>query len=1026
MKGIQANWLRYFISLGVLILPATLAGQSAIEGVVRDSSGAIMPNVAVEASSPALIERVHTAVTDGQGRYSLVNLRPGTYSVTFAASGFRTQRRDGIDVPADTSIPLYIEMIVGTSSETVEVQAIAPVVDVSSTEHTLVQDRVFMDNVPSARNFQQLAGLTPGVRLTTPDVGGSQQMEQTYIVGHGPGNTAYATTVLLDGMYANSNYLDGLIQNYIDDALIQQTTYETSGVTAEVAAGGVLVNMIPKDGGNEFHGQVFAGGTFGQGPFWQASNVTKELQDRGLLGAQILEHIQNFDGSIGGPIKRDRLWFVASSRYTSTYDSPPGVFYPKPDGTPDLSRPGIEEQWIASGTFRLTWQINSKMKFSGTYERNIKHKGHELTGIAYKPVDPSVSAQRRGGTLYYVAQGKWTYTATPRILFDAGFSTNVIHYSVVYQPGQEQVPFTPEWYAGASHVDNVLLTRTNAPGVQNFYLPDRRNVSGSMVYVSGSHTIKVGIQNGWGKNDQVSSVNADLIQQYQSGVPVSVQIQNTPIASRVRVNADLALYAQDKWTIGRLAITGGIRFEYQKSSIEPTNMPAGRFVPARSLPGIDCGVISGLGCWKTWSPRIGAAYDVFGNGKTAIRGSFGKFNFPVDTSYLNNFNLAALSTDTRVWRDCPYPQTTCVKGGTNGDDIAQDSEIGPSQNVNFGKLTNRTLDPNFKREYSLQYSVGVQHALTRGTSVGFTWFRSRNYDTQVTLDRSYSLTSDWTPFNIVNPLNGEQITAYNLNANTVGRPHDYYQTNGDYHYTYNGFELNATARLPHGAFVTGGWTYDHTVTFGCDGLAYPIVGTVSALVNNTQDPNALRFCDQSGQKFQDLGKNVAIPYRSEFKLAGSFPTVWGIHLSSALQVVPQPFKALTWSITQTAKYPFDCSVSGCTPGALVVPSNVKLTNASETIPLVAPGSRFLDRLVQVDLGLRKVVRIRERLSLEPQLDVFNVLNSSQVLSETTALGTSGTNTFTGLVNTFQNGGPGGVPQTLVSPRLLRLAVQFKF
>src|SRR5260370_4100937 len=172
-----------------------------------------------------------------------------------------------------------------------EVQAVAPVVDVQSTAHTIIQDREFMDYVPSSRTFQQLAGFTPGIRLTTPDVGGSQQMEQTYVQGHG--SAAVATTVMLDGMYANSNYLDGLIQNYIDDALIQQTTYGTSGASAEIASGGPLINMVPKDGGNQFHGQVFLGNT-GQAGWWPASDRSPQPVGRGLLGAQMIEHIRNY------------------------------------------------------------------------------------------------------------------------------------------------------------------------------------------------------------------------------------------------------------------------------------------------------------------------------------------------------------------------------------------------------------------------------------------------------------------------------------------------------------------------------------------------------------------------------------------------------------------------------------------------------------------------------------------------------------------------------------------------------------
>ena len=234
-----------------------------------------------------------------------------------------------------------------------------------------------------------------------------------------------------------------------------------------------------------------------------------------------------------------------------------------------------------------------------------------------------------------------------------------------------------------------------------------------------------------------------------------------------------------------------------------------------------------------------------------------------------------------------------------------------------------------------------------------------------------------------------------------------------------------------------GWTIDQVVDISCDaggtpsgtasGTGVVLTGsTPGGLTNNVNDPNTFRFCDQSGSLYQNLGKSVSIPFRHEFKIAGSMPVWKGFEVSMALQSDPELTKAVNWTLTSGTRYPFDCGVPGCTPGALVIPAGIKLTNPSETIPLVAPGSRFLDRLQQLDLGVRRVFHIRERMVVSPQLDVFNVNNSHAVLSETQALGTSGTNTFTGLVSTFRNGGPGGTPQTLLAPRLLRLSVQFKF
>ncbi len=986
-----------FAYLLLTLLPTLASAQSTIQGIVKDTTGAVMPGVTVTASSPALIEKSRTVTTNGQGRYEIVDLRPGTYSITCTLVGFSTFKQDNIEVPANVSVPVYVEMKVGAVGETVEVAAQASTVDVENATNKQLLTRQVMDDIPVPRNMQAIGGLVPGIQLHSaqggnPDVGGSQQMEQTYIVAHGL--NANHTTVLLDGMNVNSNYVDGTIQNYVDNAIIQQATYQTGGINAEVSAGGVLVNQIPKDGGNAFHSDVFLSGT-GSGGWWQANNISPDLKARGATTGNSIVHIKDFDGSVGGPILKDKLWFLASGRYQSTYDIAAGVFYP--DGSP-----GIEDQYIKQGVLRLSWQISSKDKFSGTYDRIQKFKGHQLTPLAYTPLDPSVAAGRRGPPLYYVAQGKWTRIQTSRLLLEAGFSTDVIHFSDIYQPGQEETPFTPAWYAHASHQDLIKLTRTNAPPLQDYRLPDRRNLSAAASYITGSHNIKVGVQDGWGKNDRVQSMNADLYQNYQNGTPFSVTVYNTPTAVRQRVNADLGIYAQDTWHIKRLSVTGGLRWEYEKSSIEPTAINGGRFVGPRSFPRINCDTIKGLGCWKTWSPRLGMVYDLFGNGKTAVKAGFGKYYTPAATQYLNPFNPMFGATETRSWTD------------SNRDDIAQDNEIGASSNPNFGKLTNvPKLDPNFKREYNLQYSAGVQHQVANGVSVSFNWFRGTNYDAPSLRNRAVDPVTDWTPFPIVNPLDGSTITAYNLNRNAFGRPADNYQTNADQdkrRLTYTGYEMGATARLPRRGHVFAAWTVDRSTNIICDmpigtnpinALAIIVPNNITNLSLN--DPNSLRFCDERG----------LIPFRSEFKIVGSQPLWKGFEASLVWQNSPEYEKYVNWDINARTTYPADCN--GCPGGTVVAPS---LTNPTERIALSVPGSRYNDRLNQLDVGIKRNFVFRERLRLQAQLDVFNVNNAHTVLVEAQALGSS--------IKPFVLGGPGGRPTQILQARLLRLGVQIHF
>ncbi len=226
--------------------------QSTILGVVKDSSGAVLPGVTVDAASDVLIEKVKSAVTDSEGRYRIVDLRPGTYSITFTLPGFNTFRRDGVLLPAEFMATINADLTIGALEETVTVTGESPVVDVSSAAHTQVLDRELIDAVPTGRTIQGMGQLIVGVNLNLPDTGGARGMQQTYMSTHGM-STAN-TTVLIDGMMVNGLQADGAVQSYFNDAMNAEVSYQTSAVGAETSSGGVRLNMIPREGGNRWSG----------------------------------------------------------------------------------------------------------------------------------------------------------------------------------------------------------------------------------------------------------------------------------------------------------------------------------------------------------------------------------------------------------------------------------------------------------------------------------------------------------------------------------------------------------------------------------------------------------------------------------------------------------------------------------------------------------------------------------------------------------------------------------------------------
>src|SRR5712671_2425522 len=240
------------VLLAPIVLPSVAHAQSAIAGVVKDTSGAVLPGVSVEASSDVLIEKSRAVTTDGSGQYKIVDLRPGVYSVTFALSGFQTLKREAVELPTDFTATINAELRVGALEESVTVSAASPVVDVQNASHMQVLNREAMDEIPTGRTIQGLGQLIVGVSLSLPDTAGARGMQQTYMSTHG--QSAANNTVLVDGMMVNGLMSDGAVQSYFNDQMNSEVAYQTSGIGAETSAGGVRLNMIPKEGGNRFSG----------------------------------------------------------------------------------------------------------------------------------------------------------------------------------------------------------------------------------------------------------------------------------------------------------------------------------------------------------------------------------------------------------------------------------------------------------------------------------------------------------------------------------------------------------------------------------------------------------------------------------------------------------------------------------------------------------------------------------------------------------------------------------------------------
>jgi hypothetical protein len=690
------------------LVPSAAYAQSAVGGTVKDTTGAVLPGVTVEAASPVLIEKTKTVVTDAEGNYKIVDLRPGTYVITFSLEGFSTFKREGLELPSNFTATVHAEMRVGALEEALTVTGASPVVDVQSNVKSQVLSRDVLDAVPSAKTIQSLGQLVVGVQLSSPDVGGSRAMQQTYFAVHGVG--AAGSVVTVDGLITAGIMGDGAVMGYHNEAMIQEAVYQTAGGTAETITGGITMNLVPKDGGNRYVGGL----KYAKSPSdWQGNNLTPGLQALGITAVDKISDFYEFNIEEGGPLVKDKLWFFGAFR-NAHYDKPiantyfvpatgsfPAAFKQCQTGVVSCDQ-GISDEKMKNPVVRLTWQISPKNKFAVFTDRALRLRGHAMGSLT----DPATASVVWHTPTFQTGSAKWTSTVSSRLLVEGGFSFNRERYDNVYQPGIDQPYGSAPWLAGARKSDNSTGLLWNASSAQLGNYPDRYNAVASTSYITGTHNVKVGFMDSWGPYKRWNTANADLYETFNNGAPVSVTVLNTPLQTGEYLDANLGIYAQDSWRFNKLTVNYGIRYDRLKQHILGEPAQTGRFENSVAygdiyMPG-----------WNNVSPRLAVVYDVFGTGKTAVRFGFNKYVTGATTGFAQLYNPTALTTQNLAWTDL------------NGDGIAQGTrgcvyktpgcEIDFSTlPANFGVRSLAAFDPNLQRPYQLSYNLGATHEIMR-------------------------------------------------------------------------------------------------------------------------------------------------------------------------------------------------------------------------------------------------------------------------------------------------------------------------
>jgi len=1017
--------------LACLVLSPSLAlAQASLAGVVRDPSGAVLPGATVEASSPVLIEKVRSVTTDGTGQYRIIDLRPGTYTVTFSLSGFSGVKRDGIVLSGTSTTTLNAELTVGNVSETITVSGEAPTVDVQNTARaTVVSDEV-VAALPSGRSQYAVAVLVPGVTLTSfnggnqQDVGGTGNMNITVFSVHG--SRPLDGRLMINGLSARNLLSSGWASNFVPDmATISETAYEISSGAAEAIGSGFAMNLIPKEGGNSFTGSVFATGA---GKAWQGNNYTDELKAAGLASPNELVRLYDINPAFGGPVVKNRVWFFSSMRWQESTFNYAGAFRNKNLGDPtkwnyepDLTTPGQDiKKMTPTGSIRITAQATPRNKFGFSVEPQSRYwqtasatqapevysswsfQHETLTTATYSsPVTNKLLIDARFG---HHAEGfvdDCAPTVDPACAGKGGANRELVDAIVVHDLT------TDFWYHGNGYCCQgfAIYGTQDAPHIMQ--------AQASTAYVTGTHAMKFGWMNDFGTSTSCQYDNTgSMLFNFGGGVldsrgrsltPTSIEEHALPYCATTHLSAEMGIYAQDKWTFGRMTLNGGIRFDYFKNKFPDQHLGPTRWTPTRDLT-IPA---QGYNNMKDITPRVGWAYDVTGDGKTAVKAAWGKYMSGGDAAQGNPIaNLATRAT--RSWTpSVPFgspnyyiPQCNLLNPQANGD-------CGALDNQSFGLLTpSAAIDPAVhtgwgNRFWSQELSVGVQREILPRVSVDVGYFR-RWYGNFQVVDNRAVTAADFTQYSITVPTDprlsnsGQTISGlYEVIPSKAGLVDNYTTLSDNYGKMtehWNGMDFTFNARPRAGITLQGGISTGQRSTDVCE---------IQAKLPETQLAFGIFAVPRSYCHVDEA-------WLTQGKLLGTYlvPKI-DVQFGVTFQSSPGPPLASNYFVTAGQAGLPSFSAAGVRLVNLI-PITQPQGFTTATAPNIAGGTEYVKRANQLDLRFSKIFRTgKYRTSIN--FDLNNALNSSAVLAVNNAYGP-----------TWQ------APLNIMDARLMKFSAQFEF
>jgi hypothetical protein len=1053
---------------GILLLPKSVHAQATIAGVIRDASAAVLPGVTVEASSPALIEKNRTVVSDGTGQYRITDLPPGTYSVTFSLTGFSTVKREDVVVSGSGVMTINADMRVGALEETLTVTGQAPIVDTQSVRREVVLNNETLSTLPATRGYGSALAAVPA--LSSGGVAGANAQsapttpQMTFFTAHG--GPSGEGRVMTSGLTVAAPFGGGGVSDVTyDTANADEMQVLISGGLGEAETGGPSINIVPKSGGNNFRGSAFYSTS---GDWATSNNLDDQLRSFGITQPPTLRTNWDTSFSLGGPIKKDRLWFFANVRgwaNASVIDGIVGNRFAGDASHWDYSADQSIESRQAEGrkivAARLTAQLTprNRVTFSHDYQRRCggstlkeggdgcRQAGNDWIASGRTFGADTVSPETFPGYHnfpYNTTQATYSAPVSSRTLIEAGYSRFTYNYARFGQAAPDGLMDIIPVTETSSQWGRPQFSYRGVFDPLDFGYNDNRALNSSwrasLAYVTGSHNMKVGytgtfieVHNGrvpnhtqlrytFNANAPVSAACPAVPAGTPRLCPTSVSYFLSPRWDQHDRTEAMGFYAQDQWTMGRLTLQGGVRYDRAWSWAPAEGNGTTGTSPFNPQPISFERTVSVRG-YNDITPRFGVSYDLFGNGKTALKFNGGKYLEAATGDVIYSSNNPAARIITRIGSG-----PAAARGWTDGNrnyivdcnllnPAAQDNLAGGGDlcaavggaGLNFGSPNpnSTTVNPDILggwgvRPNDWQLGASVQHELVPRVSVEFAYNR-RWWGNFFVTDNVLTTAADYDTYSIVIPEHdnlpggGQSAQFVAITPAASARGSQSYMTSekdyGDARTAYwHGMDFTATARLAFGLNLQGGTSTGRGVRDSCN-----VTRALPELLGTAR----VDSCDVT-EKWATTFRGLA---------SYTLPKIDVLVSASVRSLVTAPGGSASNGLSLAANYVVPNTVIQQSLGRL--PANA-LATGTTTVNLLNPGELYtLERTNLVDMRFAKIFRFAGRRT-DVGMDLYNLFNS---------------NVTAAYQQTYEyatNGAAWLRPTAIVPPRLARFHVTFNF